>query len=156
MPSTNDREKAWDTDDIDKWKVRNQILLSCFSHRAQIEPFKVEGTHSPLAEQSSFSILFPQYRETYIRSVWTIVTKRLESVGVSCTLDLIQGCMSVATTLKTFDPSAILDARDVIKLLARSVPASEALKVLNDGVACDIVKIRGLVRNKGGNPISPT
>ena len=56
--------------------------------------------------------------------------------------------MTVKTTRKTFDPASILNARDLIKLLARSVPAPKAVEILNDGVACDIVKIRNLVRNK--------
>lgn len=50
-----------------------------------------------------------------------------------------------------FDPAAILNARDLIKLLARSVPAPQAVKILEDEVACDIIKIRNLVRNKGAS-----
>ncbi|GAW26206.1 putative ribosomal RNA assembly protein KRR1 [Rosellinia necatrix] len=51
-------------------------------------------------------------------------------------------------TKKTWDPAAILKARDLVKLLARSVPAPEALRVLQDDVAADVIKIRNLVNNK--------
>ena len=77
-----------------------------------------------------------------------MITRSLEKFGIACTLDLVEGSMTVKTTRKTFDPAAVLNARDLIKLLARSVPAPQAVKILEDGVACDIIKIRNLVRNK--------
>jgi ribosomal RNA assembly protein len=75
-------------------------------------------------------------------------TRALEKYGIACTLDLVEGSMSVKTTRKTFDPAAVLNARDLIKLLARSVPAPQAVKILEDTMAADIIKIRNLVRNK--------
>jgi ribosomal RNA assembly protein len=83
-----------------------------------------------------------------LREAWPLITRSLEKYGVACTLDLVEGSMTVKTTRKTFDPAAILNARDLIKLLARSVPAPQAVKILDDGVACDIIKISNLVRNK--------
>ncbi|KAL5488338.1 KRR1 [Sanghuangporus weigelae] len=76
------------------------------------------------------------------------LTKALEPLGIACTLDLIHGSMAVRTTRKTWDPYIILKARDMIKLLARGVALGQAVKILGDDMACDIIKIGGLVRNK--------
>merc|ERR1719158_154619 len=42
----------------------------------------------------------------------------------------------------------IIKARDMIKLLARSVPLAQAQMILEDEKFCDIVKIGGLVASK--------
>lgn len=56
--------------------------------------------------------------------------------------------MSVRTTRKTYDPYIVLKARDMIKLMARGVAVGQAVKILDDAVACDIIKIGNVVRNK--------
>lgn len=126
---------AWDTEDVDHWKIEPMLAPDASSH-------------TPFLEESSFALLFPKYREPYLRSVWGQITSTLDSYGLGCTLDLIAGKMSVHTTRKTWDPYIIFKARDLLKLLARGVSAPQAMKVLQDGIACDIVKISGIVRNK--------
>lgn len=56
--------------------------------------------------------------------------------------------MTVKTTRKTFDPYAILNARDMVKLLARGVNLPQAVKIFGDDTACDIIKIGNIIRNK--------
>lgn len=128
------KDKPWDNDPtLDKFKI---------------EPFTKEEMKHSLVEESSFAVLFPQYREKYIKEVFPHVKKVLKDFGVKAELNLIEGSMTVKTTKETWDPFIIIKARDCIKLLSRSVPYMQALKVLKDGIECDVIKIRGLVRNK--------
>ncbi|KAK0467719.1 uncharacterized protein EV420DRAFT_1501030 [Desarmillaria tabescens] len=117
------------------------------SHRKDKQAFQPSDNKAgAFTEESSFATLFPKYREKYLREVWSAVTRALDCS--SCTLDLVHGSMSVRTTRKTFDPYIVLKARDMIKLLARGVAINQAVKILDDNVACDIIKIGNLVRNK--------
>jgi ribosomal RNA assembly protein len=132
------RDKPWDTDDINHWDLD--------VHKWDPEKDKLPGGR--LLEESSFATLFPKYRETYLRQVWPVVTKALDNVKIACELNLVEGSMTVRTTNQTSDPFIILKARDLLKLLARSIPVAQALKILQDDWHSDIVKIGGLVRNK--------
>jgi len=127
------KDKPWDNEDIDHWKQ---------------EEWDDEQLKDNLLEESSFATLFPKYREKYLRDVWPVVTKALETCGIDCELNLIEGAMTVRTTKKTRDPYIIMKARDLIKLLARSIPVQQAVKILQDDMQADIVKVGGLVRNK--------
>ena len=127
------KDKPWDDDSVNHWEV------------PKFTPEEIKG---PFLEESSFATLFPKYRERYLKEVWGHVTSALEKHGIACTLDLVEGSMTVKTTRKTYDPYVILKARDMIRLLSRSVPFPQAVKILEDGVECDVIKIGNLLRNK--------
>ena len=120
-------------DQINKWEM------------PKITPEDIKG---PFTEESSFATLFPKYREKYIKEVWPAIQKGLADIGIKGELDLIEGSMTVKTTKKTFDPYSIIKARDIIKLVARSVPYQEALRLLEDCTYCDIIKIKNLVNSR--------
>ncbi|XVE69155.1 hypothetical protein DITRI_Ditri09bG0127900 [Diplodiscus trichospermus] len=61
--------------------------------------------------QSSFSTIFPRYREKYLQDAWPKVKSALKEYGISAELNL-------------------------------------AIKILNDEMQCNIIKIGSLVRNK--------
>lgn len=128
------KDKPWDNDPtLDKFKI---------------DPFNKGDMKTHLVEESSFAVLFPEYREKYIKEIWPYVKKAMKEYGIKADLNLIEGSMTVKTTKDTWDPYIIMKARDCIKLLSRSVSYQQALKILQDGVECDVIKIRGLVRNK--------
>uniref|UniRef100_A0A0D9V4W2 KRR1 small subunit processome component n=1 Tax=Leersia perrieri TaxID=77586 RepID=A0A0D9V4W2_9ORYZ len=151
----HDKPKPWDDDpNIDHWRI---------------EKFDPSWNEGGMLEVSSFSTLFPQYRgkspqpfplvpgffrdrlvggEKYLQEAWPIVKGALKEFGVACELNLVEGSMTVSTTRKTRDPYIIVKAKELIKLLSRSVPAPQAIKILNDEMSCDIIKIGSIIRNK--------
>ncbi|KAM1718928.1 hypothetical protein ACFX12_020816 [Malus domestica] len=128
------KPKPWDDDpNIDRWTI---------------EKFDPSWNEGGMLEVTSFSTLFPQYREKYLQECWPVVKSALKEYGITCELNLVEGSMTVSTTRKTKDPYIVVKARDLIKLLSRSVPAPQAIKILNDEMQCDIIKISSFVRSK--------
>ncbi|KAG5496762.1 hypothetical protein JIQ42_03595 [Leishmania sp. Namibia] len=92
-------------------------------------------------DETTFATLFPSYLESYIKSIWPAVEELLGQHQLVGKLDLLEGSMTVATTRRTWDPYAIIDARDFIKLLARNVPLAQAQKIFQTDITCDIINI---------------
>merc|ERR1712166_403881 len=101
------KDKPWDNDSIDHWKINEWT-----------EDDAKASSH--FLEESSFATLFPQYREKYLREGWAEGTRGLDKHGIACELDCVEGSMMVKTTRKTRDPFIIFKARDLIKLLSRN------------------------------------
>lgn len=114
----------------------------------KIPTFKAEDNPTGLLDESSFATLFPKYREKYLKEVWPLVEQTVAEHNLKAELDLVEGSMVVKTTRKTWDPYIIIKARDMIKLMARSVPFEQAKRVLHDEIGCDIIKIGNLVHKK--------
>ncbi|CAD1473403.1 unnamed protein product [Heterotrigona itama] len=114
----------------------------------KIPAFKPEDNPHRLLEESSFATLFPKYREQYLKEHWPLIQKALDEHALKAEMDLIEGSMTVKTTRKTWDPYIIVKARDMIKLMSRSVPFEQAARVLQDDIGADIIKISSFVRNR--------
>ena len=55
------------------------------------EPFTKDDMKNPLTEESSFAVLFPAYREKYLREAWPQVTSLLKEHNLNCQVPLSAG-----------------------------------------------------------------
>ena len=79
------KPKPWDNDPtLDKWK--------------EMEFKPEDNANGGVVEESSFAVLFPQYRERYIKEIFPLVKKALKPFKIDAELDLVEGSMKVSTT----------------------------------------------------------
>ena len=76
----HDKPKPWDEDpNIDHWKI---------------DKFDPSWNEGGMLEVSSFSTLFPQYREKYLQEAWPMVKSAVKEFGVACELNLVTPSLS--------------------------------------------------------------
>lgn len=127
------KDKPWDTPDIDKWAIPE---------------FTEEDNPNGLMEESEFVIMFPKYREKYLKEIWNELDTFMKKYKLEIELNAAEGTVKVSNTKKTHDPYIIIKGRDLLKLISRSVPFVQAKRIMDDGVFCDVIRISGFVRNK--------
>jgi len=100
--------------------------------------------------KSEFSTKFPEIREIYVRTCFNQMKSKLREYGIDVEANYGESTLTVSTTKKTWDPYAIIKARDMMRLVARYVPLEHAVKVLQDDVYSDVIEIskQNLARNK--------
>jgi len=116
--------------------------------RERVQPFDEKEIKHGLTEVSTFEVMFPKYREAYLKEAEKYIKKALDAQKLAVFFDYANSTATVSTTNRTKDPYAVINGRDVMKLVARGVPLEKAARLFEDGVSCDIIQINDLVKNK--------
>jgi len=98
--------------------------------------------------ETKLKIVFPKYQEKKIKESWKIIKKILASFSIYSQLEISFGFILISTTKFTSDPFSIINGRDFLKLISRSVPVEQAAKIFEDKINCEILKISNFSKNK--------
>jgi len=123
------------SDDEDIEDVQQETKLDPW----QLIPFAKGDMKNSLVDESSFSLLAPRELLPEIAANFPSMESALKNLGVQ--VKLTDQKLEVMTTKDTWDPYAIIKARDLVRLVARGMKLEVALKVLQDGVESDIVDL---------------
>ncbi|KAL9652154.1 hypothetical protein ABK040_013923 [Willaertia magna] len=111
--------------------------------------YSEEDNPNGLAEKSEFVILFPEYREHFLKQNFNDISSLLTNSPyyLKVNLNCKEGKIFIETSEKTYDPFAILKGRDFLHLVARGVTIEQAKRVLEDTCFSEVIKIGNLCRN---------
>lgn len=109
---------------------------------SELLAFDESKVKHPFIETSSFEVLFPKHRANYLQSVEEYAVKACEQKKISFQIDYEKCLMKVLTTDRTRDPYIIIKAYEMIQLLGRGVLLEKAVRILEDGIASEIVQAR--------------
>ena len=76
-----ERERETPVSSRQRRRRRRRKLNLDLNQPQNLETSKQEDNPNGLLEESSFAVLFPKYRERYLRDAWPAVTKALKEVG---------------------------------------------------------------------------
>ncbi|KAG6505011.1 hypothetical protein ZIOFF_037359 [Zingiber officinale] len=141
----HDKPKPWDEDpNIDHWKIEKFDPSRNESGKFLLHPFP-----SVPGRLQFFNT------EKYMQEAWPMVKNALKEYRVSCELNLVEGSMMYPCTSGM--NSALRHASDSLReqasystryFLAVGISILPAIKILNDEMQCDVIKIGNLMRSK--------
>ena len=86
----------------------------CLDYVAKV---RSELSIAVLEKKENPKLIFAQKSDS--SEIWPLVQQFLEPYKIKAELDLAEGSMTVKSTKQMWDPYAIINARDLIKLMSR-------------------------------------
>lgn len=108
------------------------------------EKFDESKIRHPFFETSSFEVQFPKHRIAYIKSIEDFAIRGCQARKVKLEVDYERCILKVSTTKETRDPYIIIKANELIQLLGKGVTLEHAIKILEDGVASEILPVKAI------------
>lgn len=101
----------------------------------------LRGDVRPMLEENRFEVLVARSRVPYFQEVDGELRELLGGYGLRYELDAARGVCAVQNSLETPDPTAVLVARQLLRLVARYMPLDVARRVFEPGVESEVIAV---------------